>query len=102
MIRERRDGNGGTITSIRTFRCSVDLHFRFWDPETEGFDAPGVDEFPSRMCSRRLGQLEGFHALHAVDTLGYPLPSVLLPRRLAPAWSCARLDWPVSGNAQRK
>ena len=49
---------------------SVDLHFRFWDPETEGFDAPGVDEFPSRMCSRRLGQLE-FHALHAVDALGY-------------------------------
>lgn len=41
---------------------SVDLHFRFWDANTEGFDAPGVDQFWPRAES---------YALHHVDALGY-------------------------------
>jgi predicted MFS family arabinose efflux permease len=27
---------------------SLDIHFRLWDPETEGFDVPGIEEFWSR------------------------------------------------------
>jgi predicted MFS family arabinose efflux permease len=45
---------------------SVDLHYRFWDAETEGFEAPGTDEFWER---RRMRQ--GFPALHLPDALGY-------------------------------
>jgi predicted MFS family arabinose efflux permease len=41
---------------------AVDLHFQFWDRETEGIDAPGVEQF----WTRRQGQ-----ALHPVDVVGY-------------------------------
>ena len=41
---------------------SVDLHFRFWDPETERLAAPGVEQF----WARRVGNV-----LHPADQLGY-------------------------------
>lgn len=41
---------------------AVDLHFRFWDEGTEGFPAPGVEEF----WPRRQGCV-----LHPADRLGY-------------------------------
>ena len=49
---------------------AVDIHFRFWDRDTERFDAPGVAEFWSRRCER---QLEGkaIPVLHPADRLGY-------------------------------
>lgn len=44
----------------------LDLHFRFWDPETERFDAPGVEEF----WPRRIRQ-DGLPVLGPADRLGY-------------------------------
>jgi MFS family permease len=44
----------------------VDLHYRFWDPETERFDAPGVDQF----WERRITQ-DAIPVLHAADRLAY-------------------------------
>lgn len=44
----------------------VDLHFQFWDPATERFEAPGVAEF----WDRRISQ-EGLPVLHPADRLGY-------------------------------
>jgi len=44
----------------------VDLHYRFWDPETERFEAPGVDQF----WERRIAQ-DGIPVLDAVDRLAY-------------------------------
>ncbi len=44
----------------------VDLHYRFWDPETERFDAPGVDQF----WERRIKQ-DGIPVLDAADRLAY-------------------------------
>jgi predicted MFS family arabinose efflux permease len=49
---------------------SVDLHFRFWDEETECLPAPGVDRF----WARRVGQpLDGLivPVLAPADALGY-------------------------------
>jgi len=49
---------------------SVELHFRFWDEETERLRAPGVEEFWERRVGR---QLEGrrITALAPEDALGY-------------------------------
>jgi len=44
----------------------VDLHFRFWDPATEGFSAPGIEGF----WARRI-QLDGMPVLGRADRLGY-------------------------------
>ena len=44
----------------------VDLHYRFWDPATEHFDAPGVEQF----WERRMRQ-DGIPVLQAADRLGY-------------------------------
>jgi MFS family permease len=44
----------------------VDLHYRFWDPATERFDAPGVEEF----WERRITQ-DGIPVLDAADRLAY-------------------------------
>ena len=44
----------------------VDLHYRFWDPETERFAAPGVDQF----WERRIQQ-DGIPVLDAADRLAY-------------------------------
>jgi MFS family permease len=44
----------------------IDLHYRFWDPATERFAAPGVEEF----WERRVPQ-DGLPVLHPVDRLGY-------------------------------
>lgn len=49
---------------------SIELHFRLWDEATEGFPAPGVDEFPARIVRRRLGD-RAFLALDPADALGY-------------------------------
>lgn len=46
--------------------ASVDLHFRFWDPETEGFPAPGIEDF----WARRIRQ-DGLPVLSRADRLGY-------------------------------
>lgn len=49
---------------------SIDLHFRLWDEATEGFAAPGIDEFWSRRVAR---QLDGrrYFALDDADALAY-------------------------------
>ena len=44
----------------------VDLHFRFWDPATEGFPAPGIEDF----WARRVRQ-DGLPVLARADRLGY-------------------------------
>src|SRR5262249_14881941 len=44
----------------------IDLHFRFWDQATEGFPAPGVDDF----WARRIQQ-DGLPVLDRADRLGY-------------------------------
>jgi len=44
----------------------VDLHFRFWDTETEHFQAPGVEDF----WTRRIQQ-DGVPVLDYADRLGY-------------------------------
>lgn len=44
------------------FPPAIDLHFRFWNPETEQFAAAGVEEF----WARRAG-----NDLHPVDQVGY-------------------------------
>jgi len=44
----------------------VDLHFQFWDPSTERFPAPGVEEFWERRTVH-----EGLPVLHPADRLGY-------------------------------
>jgi hypothetical protein len=49
---------------------SVDLHFRWWDAQTERFEAPGVEEFWQR---RTLVEIDGtsLPALEEIDRLGY-------------------------------
>ena len=49
---------------------SVEPHFRFWDDATEGFSAPGVEQFWTRRVSR---QLDGraYLTLDPVDAAGY-------------------------------
>jgi hypothetical protein len=49
---------------------AVDVHFRFWDRETERFDAPGVEEFWSRRTVRDCGGRD-VPALYPADALGY-------------------------------
>ena len=49
---------------------SVDLHFRLWDEGTEGFSAPGIEEFWPRRVQQSLDGLP-YLALHPVDALGY-------------------------------
>jgi MFS family permease len=49
---------------------SLELHFRFWDPRTEGFAAPGLDQFWDRRVHRRLDEL-CFAALHRSDAVAY-------------------------------
>ena len=49
---------------------SVDLHFRLWDWETEGFDAPGWQEFRQRAVRQRWRTVE-FRALDCADAIGY-------------------------------
>ena len=44
----------------------VDLHYRFWDPETERFDAPGISHF----WERRMKQ-DGIPVLDGPDRLAY-------------------------------
>jgi hypothetical protein len=44
----------------------VDLHFRFWDQDTEGFPAPGVENF----WARRIQQ-DGLPVLGRADRLAY-------------------------------
>ena len=49
---------------------SVEPHFRFWDEATEGFSAPGVEQFWARRVGR---ELDGrpYLALDPVDAAGY-------------------------------
>jgi MFS family permease len=49
---------------------SLELHFRFWDQRTEGFPAPGLDQFWERRVRRQLDGL-GFAALHRSDAVAY-------------------------------
>jgi len=44
----------------------IDLHYRFWDPATEHFDAPGIEQF----WERRIAQ-DGIPVLDAADRLAY-------------------------------
>lgn len=49
----------------------VELHFRLWDPETEGFAAPGLAEFWGRRQGRELALVDrfGYAALHLLRHL---------------------------------
>jgi MFS family permease len=49
---------------------SVDLHFRFWDADTESFEAPGVDQFWFRRVEQYVDGRR-IPALHPADSLGY-------------------------------
>lgn len=49
---------------------SLELHFRLWDPRTEGFAPSGLDEFWERRQSRELDGLH-FLALQPEDAVGY-------------------------------
>lgn len=49
---------------------SVDLHFRFWDEDTEGFPAPGIDQFWRRRVEREIGG-QRIVTLDEADELGY-------------------------------
>ena len=49
---------------------SLELHYRLWDPETEGFGAGNASAFWERRENRCLEDLR-FQALHPVDSLGY-------------------------------
>ena len=49
---------------------ALELHFRLWDAEVEGFALPGVEDFWSRKEQRTLDELE-FASLAAVDLPGY-------------------------------
>jgi len=44
----------------------IDLHFRFWDPATERFDAPGTEDFWTRRV-----QQDGLPVLDSADRIGY-------------------------------
>lgn len=50
---------------------SIDLHFRFWDRETERIQAPGVEEFWPRRTGEALDPVDriGYAALHALRHL---------------------------------
>ncbi|HWZ34113.1 MAG TPA: nucleotidyltransferase family protein [Bryobacteraceae bacterium] len=45
---------------------AVEVHFRFWDPETERLPADGVDDFWTRRCGHQLALVDklGYAALH--------------------------------------
>jgi hypothetical protein len=49
---------------------TVELHFRFWDPQTERLPAPCVDHFWHRRCSRNLGGVE-VPMLSLADSVSY-------------------------------
>jgi hypothetical protein len=49
---------------------SVELHFRFWTPETEGFDIEGPERFWMRRAARNCGELT-VPALSLPDTVSY-------------------------------
>ena len=49
---------------------SVDLHFQLWDEATEGFPAPGIEQFWPRRVPQSLDGLP-YQALHPADALGY-------------------------------
>jgi hypothetical protein len=49
---------------------SVELHFRFWDPQTEGFDIAGLDGFWRRRVVREVDGLV-LPTLKPVDGLSY-------------------------------
>ena len=49
---------------------SVDLHFRFWDRATEGFDVPAAGTFWERRVQREIGGL-AYTGLHQTDALAY-------------------------------
>ena len=68
------------IYSDPEFPPSIELHFRFWDPETERFDIEGTEDFWSRRTIRRTKGL-ALPALSLVDGLAYTFdlisPSIL-------------------------
>jgi hypothetical protein len=50
---------------------SLELHFRCWDRETEGFGAPNLEQaLWTRLCHRRCEELS-FRALHPLDSVLY-------------------------------
>ncbi len=49
---------------------ALELHFRLWDADTEGFAIPGVEDFWARRERRTLEDIE-FTSLAAIDLPGY-------------------------------
>lgn len=54
----------------------VELHFRLWDEQTEGFAAPGLDGFWERRRRQPFGN-DTLPALHEADQFGYASLHVL-------------------------
>jgi Uncharacterised nucleotidyltransferase len=79
---------------------SVELHFRLWDEDTEGFPAPGIEQFWVRRVQQTL---EGrpYLALHPVDALGYAALHLLrhLLRGDVRAANIYELAWFLNRNA---
>jgi hypothetical protein len=79
---------------------SVELHFRLWDEATEGFPAPGVEEFWSRRVQQSLDE-RPYMALHPADALGYAALHLLrhLLRGDVRAANIHELAWFLDRNA---
>jgi hypothetical protein len=48
----------------------IELHFRLWDEETEGFEVCGLDSFWARREQRQLDEIH-FQSFDPVDMIGY-------------------------------
>lgn len=48
----------------------IELHYRFWNEQNEGFRAPGAERFWERRTPRRIAGID-LHALSPSDLLGY-------------------------------
>jgi hypothetical protein len=79
---------------------SVELHFRLWDEATEGFLAPGVEEFWPRRVQEDLDGRPYF-TLHPADALGYTALHLLrhLLRGDVRAANVYELAWFLDRNA---
>ncbi len=79
---------------------SVDVHFRFWDRETERFDAPGLEEFWPRRAELAVDG-RSVPALSAPDALAYHVLHVVrhLLRGSARLSSVYELAWFLENGA---
>jgi hypothetical protein len=79
---------------------AIELHFRFWDEQTERLAARGVEAFWERRRVQEIGGLR-LPVLHPVDALGYTALHVSrhLLRGSVDAFSVLELAWMLERNA---